>query len=325
VVRQCQVRHVLTHGDGAALPAGVERLDVERLAAVGGQGVADRLALWLLPAGLFARRARRLGGGDLDTLATVVFRPDGVGVRLSHRNLAADCESMVDAIDVRPGDRALAVLPLSTTWGYAANLWTPLQVGASVVFPAGPSADEIGALCRTHRCTVLLITPALLRACLDARGLVDFASLRILMCGAEPLSEALAKEFETKFGVRPLEGYGCPELCGAATANVPDKEMEGFRQVGGKPGTVGQPLPGMAARIVDPATFEPLPAGQEGVLVVYGANVMVGYLGQEERTRQVLRDGWFVTGQRAVLDEDGFITLRGDARISAGTTMSGEG
>jgi acyl-[acyl-carrier-protein]-phospholipid O-acyltransferase/long-chain-fatty-acid--[acyl-carrier-protein] ligase len=130
------------------------------------------------------------------------------------------------------------------------------------------------------------------------------------MCGPEPLPADLAKEFETKFGVKPLGGYGCPELCGATTANVPDKEMEGFRQVGAKAGTAGQPLPGMSARVVHPETFEPLPAGQEGMLIVRGANVMVGYLGQEERTRQVLRDGWFLTGERAVMDEDGFITLR---------------
>jgi acyl-[acyl-carrier-protein]-phospholipid O-acyltransferase/long-chain-fatty-acid--[acyl-carrier-protein] ligase len=314
LVEQCKLRHLLTQGEQVPLPGGVERLDVSRLpVGLGWQHTRDRLALWLLPAALFERRARWLGRAGLDALATVVFKPEGPGVMLSHRNLAADCESMVDAIDVRPGDRALAVLPLSTTWGYAANLWAPLQVGASVVFPADPSAEEIGGLCRKHRCTVLLITPALLRACLEGRGLVDFASLRILMCGADPLPEALAKEFETRFGVRPLEGYGCPELCGAATANVPDKEMEGFRQIGTKPGTVGQPLPGMAARIVNGATFEPLPAGHEGVLLVYGANVMVGYFGQEERTRQVLRDGWFVTGQRAVMDEDGFITLRGGA------------
>src|SRR5262249_22522312 len=153
------------------------------------------------------------------------------------------------------------------------------QVGASVIFHPDPrQGKEIGELARKYGATIFLATPTFLRICLRRCDPGDFKTLRILMCGAEKLPQTLADEFLEKFGVRPLEGYGCTELSPAAVVNVPDWEQRGVRQVGNKPGTIGQPLPGVAARIVNPDTFEPLPPGQEGLLLIYGANVMKGYL-----------------------------------------------
>src|SRR5439155_17331751 len=122
--------------------------------------------------------------------------------------------------------------------------------------------------------------------------------------------------------VSALEGYGCTELSPAATANVPDKEMDGFRQIGNKPGTIGQPLPGVAARIVHPDTFEPLSPQDEGLLLIYGANVMAGYLERPEATKEVIRDGWYVTGDIARSDEDGFLTVTD--RLSRFSKIGGE-
>jgi acyl-[acyl-carrier-protein]-phospholipid O-acyltransferase/long-chain-fatty-acid--[acyl-carrier-protein] ligase len=93
-------------------------------------------------------------------------------------------------------------------------------------------------------------------------------------------------------------------------------------QAGTKAGTVGHPLPGVAARIVDPATFEPLPAKTEGLLLVKGPNRMAGYLKQPERTAEALRDGWYVTGDLAVLDDEGF--LRITDRLSRFSKIGGE-
>jgi acyl-[acyl-carrier-protein]-phospholipid O-acyltransferase/long-chain-fatty-acid--[acyl-carrier-protein] ligase len=98
--------------------------------------------------------------------------------------------------------------------------------------------------------------------------------------------------------------------------------MVGFRLVGNTPGTIGQPLPGIAARIVDPETLAPLPPGRDGMLLIYGANVMAGYLGKPELTAQVIRDGWYVTGDIARYDEDGFITLTD--RLSRFSKIGGE-
>jgi acyl-[acyl-carrier-protein]-phospholipid O-acyltransferase/long-chain-fatty-acid--[acyl-carrier-protein] ligase len=107
-----------------------------------------------------------------------------------------------------------------------------------------------------------------------------------------------------------FESHVCTELTSIIATNVRDKTLEGFTQVGQKPGTVGQPLPGIACRIVDPATLAPLPAGQAGTLLVTGPTVMLGYLGREDLTATALHDGWFNSGDRATMDEEGFITIR---------------
>jgi acyl-[acyl-carrier-protein]-phospholipid O-acyltransferase/long-chain-fatty-acid--[acyl-carrier-protein] ligase len=103
---------------------------------------------------------------------------------------------------------------------------------------------------------------------------------------------------------------------------VPDWSGTGARQLGNKPGTIGRPIPGVAARIVDPNTFEPLPAEKEGLLLIYGGNVMMGYLGNSEATQRAIRDGWYVTGDIGKFDEDGFITLTG--RLARFAKIGGE-
>ena len=119
-----------------------------------------------------------------------------------------------------------------------------------------------------------------------------------------------------------LEGYGTTELSPIASSNVPDREIYGVKQIGNKPGTVGQPLPGIAAKIVDPETYQELPFGREGLVLITGGNVMVGYLGKPEKTAEVIRDGWYVTGDMGHLDEDGFMTLTG--RLSRFAKVGGE-
>jgi acyl-[acyl-carrier-protein]-phospholipid O-acyltransferase/long-chain-fatty-acid--[acyl-carrier-protein] ligase len=319
--RQCNLRHVLTsrrftHARPLDAGPGVELIHLEDVGQTisRSQLLRSYLAVLLLPSVVLDRWVLGLHRTKPADLATVIFSSGSTGepkgVMLSHRNIAANAESMVQAIDPGPRDRVLGILPFFHSFGYTVTLWVVLQVGASVVFHADPrQAREIGELCRKYQCTLFLTTPTFLRFCLKRCEPSDFSSLRILMCGAEKLPQTLAREFQEKFGVLPLEGYGCTELSPVAAANVPDQEMEGFRQVGNKPGTIGQPVPGVAARIVHPETFEPLPPGQEGLLLIYGANVMEGYLGRPEQTREVIRDGWYVTGDIARIDEDGFLTI----------------
>ena len=76
---------------------------------------------------------------------------------------------------------------------------------------------------------------------------------------------------------------------------------------GHKPGSVGHPIPGVVARVVHPETWQPLPCGTAGLLLVKGANRMLGYLKQPDKTAEVLHDEWYVTGDIATVDEDGFI------------------
>ena len=86
--------------------------------------------------------------------------------------------------------------------------------------------------------------------------------------------------------------------------------------------TVGQPLPGVAAKIVDPVTFQALPPNQEGLLLVKGSNRMLGYLNQPELTREVFHNGWYVTGDIALIDDEGFIRITD--RLSRFSKIAGE-
>jgi acyl-[acyl-carrier-protein]-phospholipid O-acyltransferase/long-chain-fatty-acid--[acyl-carrier-protein] ligase len=149
-----------------------------------------------------------------------------------------------------------------------------------------------------------------------------FGSVRHVAVSAEKLPERLAAAFEEQFGIRPLEAYGCTECAPSVTVNTHDFRSAGFRQVGSKRGKIGHPLPGICVRIVDPATHAPVPMGQPGLLLVRGPNVMLGYLGKPEKTAEVLRDGWYSTGDVAALDEDGFLQITD--RLSRFSKIGGE-
>jgi acyl-[acyl-carrier-protein]-phospholipid O-acyltransferase/long-chain-fatty-acid--[acyl-carrier-protein] ligase len=333
-LRQCGARHVLTSKRFTArvplpLPEGVEAVYLEDLAPKisKGQRLRAFLAVLLLPGWLLDRAVLRLGRHTGDDLATIIFSSGSTGepkgVMLSHGNVAANTESMVQAISLSARDRALGVLPFFHSFGYTVTLWAPLQVGASAVYHADPrQAKEIGELCRKHRCTLYLSTATFLRFCLRRCEPDDFRPLRVLICGAEKLPPSLAGDFQKKFGLLPLEGYGCTELSPAVAANLPDVDVDGFVLVNNRTGSIGPPLPGVAVAVVHPETREPLPAGAEGLLLVYGANVMQGYLHRTELTREVVQDGWYVTGDMARLDADGFITLTG--RLSRFAKCGGE-
>src|SRR5262249_32071345 len=248
---------------------------------------------------------------------------DPKGVMLTHGNIAANADAMIEAIRLGPKDRAMAVLPFFHSFGFTVTLWVPLQVGTSIIYYPDPrQAKDIGELIKKHHADIYLTTPAFLRMCQRGCAPDEFRSLRLLAVGAEKLPPSLASEFKEKFGVEPLEAYGCTELSPAATANLPDRDECGLNFVGNKPGTIGRPIPGVAARVVHPDTFAPLPAGQAGLLLIRGPNVMEGYLGKPDATAAVLRGGWYVTGDIAQLDEDGFVTITD--RLSRFSKIGGE-
>jgi acyl-[acyl-carrier-protein]-phospholipid O-acyltransferase/long-chain-fatty-acid--[acyl-carrier-protein] ligase len=169
---------------------------------------------------------------------------------------------------------------------------------------------------------MLLATPTFLNAYARRCEPEDFGSLRFVMAGAEKLPERISVAFEDRFGIRPLEGYGCTECSPAVTVNRGDFRAAAFRQVGAKRGTIGHPLPGITVKIIDPETLEPLGVDQPGLLLVRGPNIMRGYLHKPDKTAAVLEDGWYNTGDIATVDEDGF--LRITDRLSRFSKMGGE-
>ncbi len=322
-IKQCGIKHVITsklfaHKVAIDPGPGVELIYLEdfRKGISKWERIRTMLPVLLLP-GFLQERLLGLRRHAHQDIATIIFSSgstgDPKGVMLTHANIAANCESVIQAIDPTPQDRLLGILPFFHSFGYTVTLWLPLQVGAATIYYPNPlQAREIGELSKKHRATIFLSTPTFLRSYLKRCDAKDFATVRILVCGAEKLPQNIAKEFEEKFGVLPLEGYGCTELSPVACVNIPDWQEGNQRQVGHKAGTIGQPIPGVAARIVQRDTGQALPPHEEGLLQIYGANVMKGYLGRDDLTqKKIVAGGWYQTGDLAKMDEDGFITITG--------------
>jgi len=331
-VRQCKLQTVLTSQaflDRVKVKIPCRTLLLEEAAAQPrlGEKLGALALAWLAPAGALEKAVGRERPGTLDDLATVIFSSGSTGepkgVMLTHYNIASNVEQLGQMFDFGPRDGILGVLPFFHSFGFTATLMTPALIGLRAVYHPNPlEAKPIGDLVRRYEATHLLATPTFLQLYLRSCDPADFGSLRVVMVGAEKLPERLARAFEEKFGVRPIEGYGCTECSPVVTANTREFRAAGFRQVGSRAGSIGRPLPGVSVRIVSPDTGQPLPLGQPGLLLVRGPNVMRGYLGQPEKTAQVLREGWYVTGDIAALDEDGSLQITD--RLSRFSKIGGE-
>lgn len=331
-VSQCGLQTVITSQaflDKVKVKIPCRTLLVEEIA--GKPRLAEKLVAlavaWLAPVAIVEKAVGREKPGSLDDLATVIFSSGSTGepkgVMLTHYNLASNAEQLGQLMDFGPGDRFLGILPFFHSFGFTATLTAPALVGIGVAFHPSPLEPKpIGELVRRYSLTYIMATPTFLQIYLRNCEPSDFGSLRAVMASAEKLPDWLAKAFEEKFGIRPMEGYGCTECSPVVTCSTHDYRAAGFRQAGSRRGSIGQPLPGVSVRIVDPDNHEPMALGAPGLLLVRGPNVMKGYLNHPEKTAEVLRDGWYTTGDIAALDEDGF--LRITDRLSRFSKIGGE-
>ena len=147
--------------------------------------------------------------------------------------------------------------------------------------------------------------------------------MKLVLVGAEKLQERTAQAFEDKFGIRPLEAYGCTECSPAVTVNTRRLSRAGIpagrRQSAARS---GMRFRASASGSSTRTRMQPLPVGQPGLMLVRGPNVMQGYLGRPAETAKVLRDGWYVTGDIAMIDEDGFVEITD--RLSRFSKIGGE-
>jgi acyl-[acyl-carrier-protein]-phospholipid O-acyltransferase/long-chain-fatty-acid--[acyl-carrier-protein] ligase len=263
----------------------------------------------------------------VDHLATVIFSSgstgDPKGVMLTHFNIMSNIQQVSQVFMLSGRDKIMGILPFFHSFGFMAALWMPAAGGVGVVYHPNPlDAQAIGALVERYNVTLLIATPTFLQAYMRRCSPESFGCLQYVLVGAEKLPERIALAFEDAFGIRPLEGYGCTECSPVVTVNGRDFRAPGFRQVGARRGRIGHPLPGVTVKVVDLDTGEPVAPGTAGMLLVKGPNVMRGYLGKPEKTAEVLHDGWYTTGDVAMMEEDGFLTITD--RLSRFSKIGGE-
>ena len=259
------------------------------------------------------------------------------GVMLSHSNLLHNVEGVARTFEFGPGDRLLSVLPLHHTFESTGGMLCPLRMGASVAYARGLKSNELREDLRSSGATILLGVPLLYEKLLAAieRGISDaplprrllartlvgvsrivrmttgaragtallrplreksgLGRIRMFVCGAAPLPNEVFWGF-IDLGWPVLEGYGLTECSPVVAADHPGRP---------RPGAIGWPLVGVDVRIQDPD------ADGNGEILVRGPNVMLGYFGNAAATAEVVRDGWFYTGDLGRIERDGRLKITG--------------
>ena len=249
--------------------------------------------------------------GDPATTVAVLQYTGGTtgrakGAMLTHRNLLANVVQL-NTWNVRrepAHEVVLASIPLFHIYGLTVALLASLCDGSAVVLQTLPDVPELLQLIDRYHPTQFPGVPALYQALLrnprTARYRLD--SIRFCLSGSAPLPVEVQRQFETLTGATVIEGYGLSETSPATHANPTQGER--------RPGSIGVPLPDTFQRIVDLSDgVTELGVDQVGELAVRGPQVMLGYYHQPEESAQVLRDGWFLTGDVARVDADGFAYL----------------
>jgi acyl-[acyl-carrier-protein]-phospholipid O-acyltransferase / long-chain-fatty-acid--[acyl-carrier-protein] ligase len=284
------------------------------------------VSAYLLPAGAICRRFLD-ADVTADSLATIIFSSGSTGVpkgvMLTHANVLSNIDAVGEVFHVTHEDVMIGVLPFFHSFGFTVTMCLPLVRGFSAAYHPNPTdAKTIGDLSERYGGTILVSTPTFCSAYIRKCKPQQFARMRIAMVGAEKLREPVAQAFKEKFGVQLLEGYGCTEMSPVVSANTSELASGAAGRSGSKPGSVGRPLPGVEARVIDRDTNEGPLIGKEGMLLVKGPNLMSGYLDDPAQTRSVISNGWYVTGDIANIDEDGFIYITD--RVSRFSKIAGE-
>jgi long-chain acyl-CoA synthetase len=218
--------------------------------------------------------------------------------------IVAACWAPITGLSER--DTVLSPLPLFHSYALNLSVLGVLATGASETIMERFSTSEAVKLLRTGEFTYFPGVPTmfhyLLQATRETRDLT-FPNLRLCVSAGAIMPATLNREFEERFGVPLLDGYGITETSTMVTMNWPS----GARVLG----SCGFPVPGLAVRILDPASGRDVALGQEGELIVRGPNVMPGYHNKPEETEKALRNGWYHTGDLARSDANGFLTITG--------------
>lgn len=235
------------------------------------------------------------------------------GAMLTHDNLLSNALILVEYWCFDADDVLLHALPIFHTHGLFVASNVMLLCGGSMIFQPKFALDDV--IAELPNATSMMGVPTFYTRLLgDDRFTQQLVKhMRLFISGSAPLLAETHSEFEARTGQRILERYGMTET-NMNTSNP----YSGVRMAG----TVGPPLPGVSVRICDQQTHVPLGIGEVGVLHVKGPNVFAGYWQMPEKTaEELLPDGYFITGDLATIDNDGYVTIVGrskDLIISGG-------
>lgn len=259
---------------------------------------------------------------SLDDVATIIFssgsegRPKGV--ELTHLNLIGNIKQCESVLLPTAEDVFLGSLPLFHAFGFSITTMLCLVEGIPVATCPDPTdARLVSRMCAQFKVSFMVATGTFLRMWGLNRAVhpLMFSHVRAIYAGAEKIREDVRQLYRSKFKLEIFEGFGCTETTPVAAVNTRDVLMDDYKTVleGNKPGTVGAPLPGTQIRIVDPDTMEELPVGEDGLILIGGAQIMKGYLKDPERTAQAIAvingKRWYKTGDKGHVDEDGYLTI----------------
>ncbi|MDF0531286.1 long-chain fatty acid--CoA ligase [Tsukamurella sp. 8F] len=224
------------------------------------------------------------------------------GAELTHFELYMNCTIGPELFGLSEDDVAMAVLPLFHVFGLSSVLNAGVRYGGSMVLVPRFEVDAVLNAIEQHRVTVFAGVPTMYVSLLQAdTGGRDLSSLRAAISGGASIPGDVIRGFEEKFaGVVILEGYGLSETASTATFNINAEQRKVL--------SIGKPIWGVQARVVD-ADGADLPRGADhvGEIVIRGHNVMKGYYKRPEDTAEVIRNGWFHTGDLGYMDGDGYL------------------
>ncbi|MBA3974636.1 MAG: bifunctional 2-acylglycerophosphoethanolamine acyltransferase/acyl-ACP synthetase [Candidatus Solibacter sp.] len=277
--------------------------------------LADKL--WLILFALRSPRRATLQSRPEDP-AAILFTSGSEGkpkgVVLSNRAMLANVRQCLSVVDVGPSDRFMSAMPVFHSFGLTAGFLLPILNGIpAFLYPSPLHYAVVPEMFYDRDCTVMFATPTFLKNYARRAHAYDLRKVRFLLAGAEKLTAEIRDLYNEKFGARVLEGYGATECSPVIAVNTPMRA---------KSGSVGELLPGMECR------FEAVPGIEDaGLLHVRGPNVMSGYLrdsnpGVLEPPSSIFGEGWYATGDLAILDDDGFLVLKG--RVKRFAKVAGE-
>jgi acyl-[acyl-carrier-protein]-phospholipid O-acyltransferase/long-chain-fatty-acid--[acyl-carrier-protein] ligase len=271
---------------------------------------------------------RKGGNKEAVLLFTSGSSGEPKGVVLTHRNLLANVKQFGARIELKTDDKVLGCLPLFHSFGCTVTQWYPVIEGLGIVtYPSPLEQNKLADLVEEHGVSLFLSTPTFLRGYLKKVAPEKLKSLKLAITGAEKLPAKIAEAFKERFGHDVMEGYGLTETSPVSNFNLPNLSLPNDgsdpRTIPSyRPGSVGQMVAGIAVRITDPGTDQPLPLNATGIIWMRGANVFGGYLKLPMETDAVIQDGWFRTGDIGRMDEDGFLFIEG--RVSRFSKIGGE-